>query len=102
MTKEKLVTYVFAAAICWMLYKLVTFFIYKKLTKKLKGADLDTFTNHFGEDYVFRFSTTGTRRYKWKKGLFVVKASFDKQDQLAYSEVSPFDFFGFFTKIVFL
>jgi hypothetical protein len=102
MTKEKLTTYAFAAVLCWMLYKLITFFIYRRLTRKLKGADLETFTRHFGEDYAFRFLSGDIRRYKWQKGLFVIKASFDKQDRLTYSEVSPFDFFGLFTKIVFL
>lgn len=101
MNKEKLLMYAIVAIVAWLLYKIITFFIYRKLTKKLKDADLDAFTQHFGDDYVFRFSSNDVRRYKWKKGLFVVKASFDKQDRLTGRNILPFDFFTLFTKLVF-
>ena len=102
MNKEKLSTYVLTVVLCWLLYKVITFFIYRRLMKRLKGADLDTFTRYLGEDYVFRFLSGDVRRYRWKKGLFVVKAGLDEQDRLTYNEVPRFDFFGLFTKIVFL
>jgi hypothetical protein len=102
MIKEKLFLYAILLAAGWVFYKLITYFIiYSRIKKKFKNGDLHDFTNQFGEDYVFRFSSNDTRRYKWKKGLLVIKASFDNDDKLTGNRVLSFDFFTLFTKVIF-
>lgn len=101
MIKESLLFYSITFASCWILYKLITFFIYSRLKKKLSMADLDTFKSQLGEDYVFSFLSDEIRRYKWKKGLLVIKASFDYHDRQASSRILSFNFFTLFTKIIF-
>jgi hypothetical protein len=102
MTQEKLLIYAFALTAGWLLYKSITYvFIYNRLKKKLRNADLFTFITYLGEDYVYRFSADSTRRYKWKKGLLVIKASFDHDDRLSCKRISRFSLFTPFVKVIF-
>ncbi|MFT3681366.1 MAG: hypothetical protein QM791_13900 [Ferruginibacter sp.] len=101
MTNDKLLVYLYIAAFVWVFFKLVTFFIYIRLKKKLTGTDLETFTRQLGDDYAFRFLEDNKRRYKWKKGLLIIKASFDEQDRLASRHAAGFSFFTPFIMVVF-
>jgi hypothetical protein len=85
----------------WSFYKLISFFVYLAVSKKLKRGDLYTFTTVFGDNYSYRFLENGSRRYRWKKRLLVIKATFDSKDKLDFERILPYNIFTFYTEIVF-
>jgi hypothetical protein len=87
--------------VTWCFYKLISFFIYLAVSKKLKQGDLHTFTTIVGDNYSYRFLENGARRYRWRKRLLVIKATFDSNDKLAFERILPYNIFTFYTEIIF-
>lgn len=102
MNTEKIFPYALVIVLFLILYKLTTFIVYSRIKKKLMGADLYTFTIHLGDDYVYRFLSDEIKRYKWKKGLLIIKASFDKEDKLVSNQILSFNIFSFFIRVNFI
>lgn len=61
--------------------------IFMRLKRKLPKADYNTFIDLLGDQYRSRPIDAKTRRYKWSKGIFTIKATFD-DDGSAVGDVS--------------
>ncbi|MFT3704340.1 MAG: hypothetical protein QM802_18370 [Agriterribacter sp.] len=55
------------------------FRMFRWLRHKLKDADYNTYVTLLGRHHQFRPVDTKTLRYKWTKGIFTIKATFDSE-----------------------
>lgn len=65
-----------------IIYTCVQFFRFSYLQKKLNHQDLEQYKKILGNDYRSRPIDTKTRRYKWDKGIFVIKAHFNENGEM--------------------
>jgi len=81
---EWLIFLFIAAGALIVIYTCIQFFRFFLLRKKLNHTDTDIkgYTKVLGDDYRSRAVDTKTRRCKWDKGIFVVRAHFDEDGNL--------------------
>lgn len=65
-----------------IIYTGIQFFKFSFLQKKLYQKNLKGYKKVLGEDYRSRAVDMKTRRYKWEKGIFIVRAHFDDEGNL--------------------
>ena len=65
-----------------VVYTCIQFWRFSYLWKKLNHTNLDGYKKVLGEGYRSRPVDMKTRRYKWDKGIFVVRAHFDDKGNL--------------------
>ncbi|MBU6157471.1 MAG: hypothetical protein KGP35_00435 [Bacteroidetes bacterium] len=85
----------------WIIYKLISYFIYMFFIRKLVQKDLNYFIEFLGSNYVYKHLGNGEKRYKWKKWLIEIKGNFDEEGRLLVSRAEPLKFFSFKTIISF-
>lgn len=60
----------------------IQFFKFSSLQKKLSKKNLDSHKKILGDDFRTRAVDMKIRRYKWEKGIFIVRAHFDADGNL--------------------
>lgn len=65
-----------------IIYTSIQFFKFSFLQKKLYQKNLKGYKKILGEDYRSRAVDMKIRRYKWEKGIFIVRAHFDDEGNL--------------------
>lgn len=75
-------------------------YYFRALRSKLLDQNLEFFKQVLGVGYQFRYTADGIRRYKWRKGWYIIRASFDETGNLIESnkmEISLFKLIAEFT-----
>ena len=86
----------------FVLYKMLGYKLYKRLSAKFMKSNLDAFKKELGSNYHFRNQKGGLHRHRWRKGLVEVKATFDSKGNIVCTQMQSFRFFAIHTEIVFL
>lgn len=90
---SKLVIFILVFIILFSLYKIFALiYYYYYLRIKLKNANLDTFIKILGGSFRYRVVYDGVIRYKWIKGLLIVRATFDTKGNLVNTERAEYNF----------
>jgi len=88
--------------VIWTLYKSFIWLLLWILRERLKKANLDTFKKILGQTYKIKKIDDGEKRYKWSKGLFIVKANFDNYGGLICNHIEPFKFWTLRSELSFV
>jgi hypothetical protein len=86
----------------FIMYKLLSYNLYRRMSTKFIKSNLDAFKKEFGTHSHFRNQKGGLHRHRWRKGLVVVKATFDSEGKIICTRMQPFRFFALHTEIIFL
>ncbi|MCU0374363.1 MAG: hypothetical protein MUF24_03555 [Chitinophagaceae bacterium] len=62
-----------------------TIYYFRVLKGGLVQQNLEEFKQTLGVGYQFRYTADGIRRYKWRKGWYIIRASFDEAGRLINS-----------------
>lgn len=89
----------FLIIVIWVGYRSIGYLIYLYLGKKIGSKDLDAFIDYLGTDYKYKYLSNGDKRYKWKKGIIIIKGNFDEDGKLIVNKPEPFVFFSFHTTV---
>lgn len=65
-----------------LLYVAVQWLMLAGLRKRAAKADRTTHITLFGKNFRYKMIHDQLYRYKWKKGIFIVRADFDKEGKL--------------------
>ncbi|MFT3945418.1 MAG: hypothetical protein QM763_00475 [Agriterribacter sp.] len=65
-----------------IIYICIQVFRFSYLQKKLNHTNLDGYKKVLGENYRSKPIDQKTRRYKWEKGFFIIRAHFDEKGNL--------------------
>ncbi|MCC6287949.1 MAG: hypothetical protein IT249_08690 [Chitinophagaceae bacterium] len=65
-----------------IVFTCIQLFRFSYLRKNLGHQNLEGYKNILGDNYRIKPIDTNTRRYKWDKGIFVVRAHFDEKGNL--------------------
>jgi hypothetical protein len=80
--------------ICFLIYKAAAIIYYFRVLRlNLLGQNLEFFKQFLGVGYQFRYTVDGLRRYKWQKGWYTIRASFDDSGNLIGSNKKEINFF---------
>jgi len=98
----KLVIYsVLIAFLGFISYRVAAIIYYfKVLRSMLLDQNLEDFKQVLGVGYQFRYTSNGIRRYKWRKGWYIIRASFNDIGNLIPSgknEIGLFNVLAEFT-----
>ena len=97
------ILYIIAAIFSLLLiYKVVSFLYVLKLKNLLKNGDFNRFVHVLGENHQYRPRFNGLVRYKWSKGLVVIKANFDEAGQLVCHKIQPRIILSLKTQLLFV
>lgn len=82
---------VFIGFIAYRVIAIIYYFSVLRL--RLLGQNLEFFKQILGVGYQFRYTADGIRRYKWPKGWYVIRASFDEAGNLIASKKREINLF---------
>ncbi|MFT3704543.1 MAG: hypothetical protein QM802_19405 [Agriterribacter sp.] len=75
-------------------YLFTQYFLFKRLKQKLGHTTRDAFIKSLGDHYKVRPLDSNLHRYKWLKGIFIIRANFnDKGNLVGMINISRRHFF---------
>ncbi|MFT3704300.1 MAG: hypothetical protein QM802_18170 [Agriterribacter sp.] len=81
-----LIIVLIATALAIFSYVLSQYLLFRKLKQKLDTQNREVFVKELGEKYKIRPINYDLHRYKWLKGIFIVRANFDDKGNLVGSK----------------
>lgn len=81
------------------IYKAIAHRYIARLQARLSNGNLDLFKKVLGPNFHYKPRMSGLIRYKWSKLWVTIRADFDEEGQLSYTEINhpKFKFFPEYT-----